>query len=69
MTIPILFEDGEALVIDKPGGLPIERPRAGGTGIVQHLGHVQPLGILLREVHGVRGERHLGRVVRAERRR
>lgn len=28
--IPILFEDGEALVIDKPGGLPIERPRAGG---------------------------------------
>jgi len=26
----ILFEDGEALVLDKPGGLPIERPRAGG---------------------------------------
>lgn len=26
----ILFEDGEALVIDKPGGLPIDRPRAGG---------------------------------------
>ena len=25
----ILFEDGEALVIDKPGGLPIDRPRAG----------------------------------------
>ncbi|HBL88430.1 MAG TPA: RNA pseudouridine synthase, partial [Alcanivorax sp.] len=24
--IPILFEDGEALVIDKPAGLPIERP-------------------------------------------
>ena len=24
---PILFEDAEALVIDKPGGLPIERPR------------------------------------------
>jgi len=33
MTIPILFEDGEALVIDKPGGLPIERPRAGGLSL------------------------------------
>ena len=31
--IPILFEDGEALVIDKPGGLPIETPRAGGTSL------------------------------------
>jgi tRNA pseudouridine32 synthase/23S rRNA pseudouridine746 synthase len=30
ISIPILFEDGEALVIDKPAGLPIERPRAGG---------------------------------------
>ena len=28
--IPILFEDGEALVINKPGGLPLDRPRAGG---------------------------------------
>ena len=27
----ILFEDGEALVIDKPGGLPIERPRKGAA--------------------------------------
>jgi tRNA pseudouridine32 synthase / 23S rRNA pseudouridine746 synthase len=26
----ILFEDGEALVIDKPAGLPLDRPRAGG---------------------------------------
>ncbi|MBO9498149.1 MAG: RNA pseudouridine synthase [Novosphingobium sp.] len=31
--IPILYEDGEALVIDKPGGLPIERPRAGGPSL------------------------------------
>jgi tRNA pseudouridine32 synthase/23S rRNA pseudouridine746 synthase len=37
MTIPILFEDGEALVIDKPGGLPIERPRAGGRSLEDHL--------------------------------
>ncbi len=32
-TIPILYEDGEALVIDKPAGLPIERPRAGGRSL------------------------------------
>ena len=37
MIIPILFEDGEALVIDKPGGLPIERPRAGGAALEDHL--------------------------------
>ncbi len=29
--LSILFEDGEALVIDKPAGLPIEKPRAGGA--------------------------------------
>ncbi len=29
--LPILFEDGEALVIDKPAGLPLDRPRAGGA--------------------------------------
>ena len=37
MSIPILFEDGEALVIDKPGGLPIERPRAGGPSLEDYL--------------------------------
>ena len=31
MTIPILFEDGEALVIAKPAGLPLDRPRVGGA--------------------------------------
>ena len=36
-TIPILFEDGEALVIDKPGGLPQGRPRAGGPCLEDHL--------------------------------
>ncbi len=35
--IPILFEDGEALVIDKPGGLPLERPRAGGPSLDDRL--------------------------------
>lgn len=36
-NISILFEDGEALVIDKPGGLPIERPRAGGASLERRL--------------------------------
>jgi tRNA pseudouridine32 synthase/23S rRNA pseudouridine746 synthase len=35
--IPILFEDGEALVIDKPAGLPIDRPRAGGPSLADRL--------------------------------
>lgn len=35
--IPILFEDGEALVIDKPGGLPMDRPRAGGASLEDYL--------------------------------
>ncbi|MDN3646696.1 RNA pseudouridine synthase [Pontixanthobacter aestiaquae] len=29
--IPIVYEDGEALVIDKPAGLPVDPPRNGGT--------------------------------------
>lgn len=33
----ILFEDGEALVIDKPAGLPLDRPRAGGEALEDHL--------------------------------
>ncbi|KLE34192.1 RluA family pseudouridine synthase [Aurantiacibacter luteus] len=37
MNIPILFEDGEALIIDKPAGLPIERPRRGGASLEDHL--------------------------------
>ena len=37
MSIPILFEDGEALVIDKPGGLPMDPPRAGGASLANHL--------------------------------
>jgi tRNA pseudouridine32 synthase / 23S rRNA pseudouridine746 synthase len=36
-SIPILFEDGEALIINKPAGLPIERPRAGGLCLEDHL--------------------------------
>jgi tRNA pseudouridine32 synthase / 23S rRNA pseudouridine746 synthase len=35
--IAILFEDGEALVINKPAGLPLDRPRAGGASLADHL--------------------------------
>lgn len=35
--IPILFEDGEALVIDKPGSLPMDRPRKGGPSLDDRL--------------------------------
>ena len=37
IDLPILYEDGEALVIDKPGGLPMDRPRAGGASLEDHL--------------------------------
>jgi tRNA pseudouridine32 synthase/23S rRNA pseudouridine746 synthase len=36
MMIPILFEDGEALVINKPAGLSIDRPRRGGPALEDH---------------------------------
>ncbi|PLK27340.1 RluA family pseudouridine synthase [Novosphingobium sp. TH158] len=36
-SIPILYEDGEALVIDKPAGLPLDRPRAGGRSLEDRL--------------------------------
>ncbi len=35
--IPILYEDGEALVINKPAGMPIETPRKGGAALADHL--------------------------------
>ena len=38
MTLPILYEDGEALVIDKPAGLPLDPPRKGGISLANHLG-------------------------------
>lgn len=37
MTLPILFEDAEALVIDKPAGLPVDPGRAGGASLEDHL--------------------------------
>ncbi|MGY6550614.1 MAG: RluA family pseudouridine synthase [Erythrobacter sp.] len=37
MTLPILYEDGEALVIDKPAGLAVDRPRRGGECLDDHL--------------------------------
>ena len=35
--IKILYEDGEALVIDKPAGLPVDRPKNGGQCLEDHL--------------------------------
>ena len=37
MKFEILYEDGEALVINKPSGLPLDRPRAGGESLEDHL--------------------------------
>lgn len=37
MKFTILFEDGESLVIDKPAGLPLDRPRAGGHSLDDYL--------------------------------
>ncbi len=34
--ISIVYEDGEALVIDKPAGLPVDRPRRGGPCLEDH---------------------------------
>lgn len=36
--IDILYEDGEALVINKPAGLPLDPPRRGGPSLQDHLG-------------------------------
>ncbi|MFM5906493.1 MAG: RluA family pseudouridine synthase [Novosphingobium sp.] len=35
--IAIVYEDGEALVIDKPAGLPLDKPRAGGASLDDRL--------------------------------
>lgn len=37
MQLPILFEDGEALVINKPAGLAIDPPRDGGLCLENYL--------------------------------
>ncbi|MEQ5787804.1 RNA pseudouridine synthase [Erythrobacter sp. NFXS35] len=49
MTLPILYEDGEALVIDKPAGLSVDRPRKGGLCLDDHLDALK-LGFLRRPV-------------------
>jgi tRNA pseudouridine32 synthase/23S rRNA pseudouridine746 synthase len=37
IELTILFEDAEALVIDKPAGLPLDQPRAGGASLADRL--------------------------------
>ncbi|MFZ5748172.1 MAG: RluA family pseudouridine synthase [Pseudomonadota bacterium] len=36
----VLFIDGEAIVLDKPAGLPVDRPRDGGDSIEDRLGEL-----------------------------
>ncbi|HEY1144233.1 MAG TPA: RNA pseudouridine synthase, partial [Sphingomicrobium sp.] len=33
----ILFDDAEAIVIDKPAGLPVDAPRRGGDSVAARL--------------------------------
>lgn len=47
--IDILYEDGEALVINKPAGLPVDRPRKGGPCLEDHLDDLR-LGFQRRPV-------------------
>lgn len=49
MTLPILYEDGEALVINKPAGLAVDRPRRGGECLDDHLDALK-FGFLRRPV-------------------
>ena len=37
----ILFIDAEAMVIDKPAGLPVDTPRRGGDSVVERLGELK----------------------------
>ena len=37
----ILFDDAEALVIDKPAGLPLDTPRAGGPSLLDYLDYLR----------------------------
>ncbi|MES2493534.1 MAG: RluA family pseudouridine synthase [Pseudomonadota bacterium] len=37
IDLPVLFDDAEALVIDKPAGLPLDTPRAGGPSLLDYL--------------------------------
>jgi tRNA pseudouridine32 synthase / 23S rRNA pseudouridine746 synthase len=51
--LPILFEDAEALVIDKPAGLPVDRPKDGTPALADmveelKLGFARPPGIVHR---------------------
>jgi tRNA pseudouridine32 synthase/23S rRNA pseudouridine746 synthase len=51
--IAILFEDAEALVIDKPAGLPVDRPKDGTTALADlvddlRFGFARPPGIVHR---------------------
>ncbi|SEJ17837.1 tRNA pseudouridine32 synthase / 23S rRNA pseudouridine746 synthase [Sphingomonas sp. OV641] len=56
----VLFLDGEALIIDKPAGLPVDRPRDGAISLENHLSNLtfgfrrwpQPVHRLDRDTSG-----------------
>lgn len=56
----VLFLDGEALIIDKPAGLPVDRPRDGAISLENHLANLtfgfrrwpQPVHRLDRDTSG-----------------
>lgn len=56
----VLFLDGEALIIDKPAGLPVDRPRNGAISLENHLSNLtfgfrrwpQPVHRLDRDTSG-----------------
>lgn len=47
--IPLVYEDAEALVIDKPAGLPVDPPRNGGTCLADYFESLK-LGFYRRPV-------------------
>ena len=54
MFLPIVYEDAESLVIDKPAGLAVDHPRAGGDSLEARLdelrlGFVRPPAPVTRD--------------------
>lgn len=72
-AVPILFTDAEALVIDKPAGLPVDRPKDGTPALADQLddlrfGFARPPGIVHRLDRDTSGVLLLSRNLGAHRR-
>lgn len=71
--VPILFTDAEALVIDKPAGLPVDRPKDGTVALADlvddlRFGFARPPGIVHRLDRDTSGVLLLSRNLGAHRR-